>query len=100
MKKLLLISVLSISFCYSQNNISNRQIPSDTKVITNHSTNILGKKVNYMAQIGTQPIWDTSGEVIATLHYTYYKRTDINDNTNRPLVFSFNVGILPIYPSI
>ena len=92
MRKLLLVFVLSISFSYSQNNFSNRQIPADTKVITNHSNNILGKKVNYMAQIGTQPIWDSNGEVIATLHYTYYKRTDINDNTNRPLVFSFNGG--------
>ena len=35
MKKLLLISVLSISFCYSQNNLADRQIPADTKVISN-----------------------------------------------------------------
>jgi len=77
---------------YSQSNLSDRKIPSDTNVITNHSTTILGKKVNYSAQIGTQPIWDANGEVIATLHYTYYKRTDIDDNTNRPLVFSFNGG--------
>ena len=70
MKKLFLLFILSISFSYSQNNLSNRQIPADTKVITNHSTNILGKKVNYMAQIGTQPIWDSNGEVNATLHYT------------------------------
>ena len=93
MKKFyLLISILSVSFCFSQNSLFDRQIPSDSKVITNHSTSILGKKVNYSAQIGTQPIWDAKGEVIATLHYTYYKRTDINDNTNRPLVFSFNGG--------
>ena len=86
---ILLFSVFNL---YSQNNLSNRKIPSDTKVITNHSTTILGNKVNYSAQIGTQPIWDSSGEVMATLHYTYYKRTDIDDNTNRPLVFSFNGG--------
>ena len=28
------------------------------KVITNHTTTILEKKVNYSAEIGTQPIWD------------------------------------------
>jgi carboxypeptidase C (cathepsin A) len=93
MKNILhIILLLSILNLYSQNDLSNRRIPSDTSVITNHSTTILGQKVNYSAQIGTQPIWDSSGEVIATLHYTYYKRTDIDNNTNRPLVFSFNGG--------
>lgn len=86
---LLLFSILNM---YSQSDLSDRKIPSDINVTTNHSTTILGKKVNYSAQIGTQPIWDANGEVIATLHYTYYKRTDIDNNTNRPLVFSFNGG--------
>ena len=93
MKNLITILLLLISIhTYSQGSNFDRQIPSDFKVITNHTTSILGKKVNYSAQLGTQPIWDSSGEVIATLHYTYYKRTDVNDNTNRPLVFSFNGG--------
>ena len=93
MKNLVLIFILSTSICYSQNDSSNRQIPSDTKVITNHSTNILGKKVNYEAQVGTQPVWNSSGDTIyATLHYTLYKRKDIEDDSNRPLVFSFNGG--------
>ena len=93
MKNLFIVFLLLVSInTYSQGSIFDRQIPSDFKVITNHTTSILGKKVNYSAQLGTQPIWDSSGEVIATLHYTYYKRTDVNDNTNRPLVFSFNGG--------
>ena len=74
MKKLLLISAFSISFCYSQNNLSDRQIPADTKVISNHTTSILGKKVSYSAEAGTQPVWDSKGNVIASLYYTYYKR--------------------------
>ncbi len=93
MKNILKILLLGITLnIYSQDKSNDRQIPEDFKVITNHSTTILGKKVNYSAEIGTQPIWSSSGEVIATLHYTYYKRTDINDNTNRPLAFSFNGG--------
>ena len=93
MKNILTILIVVVtSVSYSQDNSNNRKISADTKVITNHTTTILGKKVNYSAQAGTQPIWDSKGEVIATLHYTYYKRTDINDNTNRPLVFSFNGG--------
>ena len=91
MRYILTILLISISINLHPQTFD-RKIPSDTKVITEHSTNILGKKVNYSAQIGTQPIWDSKGEVIATLHYTYYKRTDIDDNSNRPLVFSFNGG--------
>ena len=93
MKNLFSIFLLLVSInTYSQGSIFDRQISADQKVITNHSTTILGEKVNYSAQIGTQPIWDVKGEVIATLHYTYYKRTDIEDDSNRPLAFSFNGG--------
>ena len=71
MKNILnILLVFSFLNMYSQSNLSDRRIPSDTNVITNHSTTILGKKVNYSAQIGTQPIWDANGEVIVTLHYT------------------------------
>lgn len=89
------LTILLLIFCsisFSQNENSSRRIPADLKVITNHSTTILGKKVNYSAEIGTQPIWDVKGDVIATLHYTFYKRTDINNNSNRPLIISFNGG--------
>jgi carboxypeptidase C (cathepsin A) len=93
MKNLFSIFLLLVSInTYSQGSFFDRQISADQKVITNHSTTILGEKVNYSAQIGTQPIWDVKGEVIATLHYTYYKRTDIEDDSNRPLAFSFNGG--------
>ena len=77
----------------AQSYTSSRQISPDIKVITDHSSIILGKKVNYEAQVGTQPIWNSSGDTIyATLHYTLYKRKDIEDDSNRPLVFSFNGG--------
>ena len=92
MKNLAIIFILSVSISYSQNYSSNRQIPADSKVITNHTTSILGKKVSYSAQAGTQPVWDSKGNVIATLYYTYYKRTDVDDNSNRPIAFSFNGG--------
>ena len=85
---LILTTMLIFFGVYSQERI----ITADTSKVTKHSTIILNKKVNYSAQIGTQPIWDVDGEVIATLHYTYYKRTDIDDNSNRPLIFSFNGG--------
>ena len=70
----------------------NRQLPADTTVVTTHETTINGKKVLYRATTGTQPVWNEDGKVIAALYYTYYKRTDIRDDSSRPLVMSFNGG--------
>lgn len=68
------------------------EIPVDTIIVTNHSVNIKGKAINYSATTGTQPVWNEEGEPIASLFYTYYKRSDIRNNENRPLVISFNGG--------
>ena len=70
----------------------NRKLPADTTVVTNHETTIKGKKITYRATTGTQPVWNEDGEVIASLYYTYYKRTDIRDDGSRPLMMSFNGG--------
>ena len=70
----------------------NRSLPADTTVITNHETIIKGKKVLYTATTGTQPVWNEDGKAIASLYYTYYKRSDLRDDTARPLVISFNGG--------
>ena len=89
MKKNITLICLCISFfCYAQK----RELPTDTIVITNHSTIIKGEKLNYQAQTGTQPLWDIDGNPIASLFYTYYKRTDIKNGGERPLIFSFNGG--------
>ncbi|MDX1539235.1 S10 family serine carboxypeptidase-like protein [Arsukibacterium sp.] len=68
------------------------QIDPDSVVITEHRTEINGKRVNYKAHTGTQPVWDDEGHPIATLFYTYYQRTDIKDTAKRPLLISFNGG--------
>ena len=39
-----------------------------------------------------QPVWNEDREPIASLFYTYYKRSGIKDTRNRPLVISFNGG--------
>jgi carboxypeptidase C (cathepsin A) len=64
----------------------------DAKNTTTHNTKINGKKIKYSATTGTQPVWDVDGNPTASLFYTYYQRTDIDDNANRPLVISFNGG--------
>jgi len=83
------LALLFISFVsFAQN----REIPIDTIVTTYHTTTIKGKNVNYQAKTGTQPVWNEDGKPIATLFYTYYKRTDLKKNPERPLLFSFNGG--------
>ena len=89
MKKIIYLLFLSIPLVALA---QKREIPVDTIVVTNHSTTIKGKSVDYQAQTGTQPVWDTDGNPIATLFYTYYRRTDVKNATQRPLIFSFNGG--------
>ena len=71
---------------------ADRAIDAESAVITNHKTEIKGKRISYSATTGTQPVWNDKGEATATLFYTYYQRTDIKDNSQRPLVMSFNGG--------
>lgn len=71
---------------------SERHIPVESSVVTQHEVTIKGKKVPYKATAGTQPVWDDDGKPVATLFYTFYERTDISNNERRPLVISFNGG--------
>ncbi len=89
-KNFLLLALLLITLI--ELTAQNRKIPIDTMAITNHETIINGKKIPYRATTGTQPVWDKDGTVTATLFYTYYERSDVKNNANRPLVISFNGG--------
>lgn len=85
---LLIAFVLLASLSYSQK----RKLPADTTVVTSHTVTINGSKVSYTATTGTQPVWDEMGEPIASLFYTYYKRSDVSNTGSRPLLISFNGG--------
>lgn len=85
---LTLLLLACFTFSFSQD----LQIPTDTKVITNHSVTIKGKQINYQAETGFQPVWNSEGQVIASLYYTYYKRTNDTKGNDRPIVYSFNGG--------
>jgi carboxypeptidase C (cathepsin A) len=69
-----------------------RKLPVDTTVVTRHDVTVNGERFSYTAETGTQPVWDQNGAPIASLHYTYYTRDNINDRENRPLLISFNGG--------
>ena len=66
---LLLVTLFSFS--------QNLEIPVDTVYTTNHTTKIKGQTINYKAMTGFQPVWNTDGEVMASLYYTYYKRLSL-----------------------
>ena len=89
MKKIILLVFLLISLIALA---QKREIPIDTIVVTNYSTTIKGKTIDYQAQTGTQPVWDKDGNPIATLFYTFYSRTNVKNGSQRPLIFSFNGG--------
>lgn len=69
-----------------------RKLQPETAVVTTHTATIRGQRVPYRATAGTQPVWDADGNIIASLFYVFYERTDVTDKTRRPLVFSFNGG--------
>jgi len=89
MKKILSIFLfLCIANIYAQD----KRIPLDTTVVTTNEVQINGQKVTYKATTGMQPVWDDNGEIIASLYYTYYQRTNVKNSSKRPIIMSFNGG--------
>jgi len=64
----------------------------ESAVTTQDQVTINGQRIRYEATAGTQTVWGDDGEPIASLFYVYYRRTDVEDVSTRPLVFSFNGG--------
>lgn len=73
-------------------NAQKRNIPIDTVVVTTSTVTVKNTTIPYKAFTGTQPVWDDKNDPIATLHYTYYERSNVANKANRPLIFSFNGG--------
>jgi len=69
-----------------------RVLEIDSAVVTEHTARINGERFDYTAEVGTQPVYNANDEASATLHYTYYKRSDVRNRGERPLLISFNGG--------
>ena len=85
---LLILLLINSSITLSQT----RSIDAESSVVTNHFVTVNGNRIPYSATAGTLPVWSDDDKAVATLFYTYYKRSDVKDNTNRPIFFSFNGG--------
>ncbi|WP_119080570.1 S10 family peptidase [Chitinophaga alhagiae] len=69
-----------------------RSLKIDASVVTRHEVTIRGQKVPYKVTAGSLPVWDDDGKTIAGVFYTYFERTNVDNQAVRPLVFSFNGG--------
>jgi carboxypeptidase C (cathepsin A) len=70
----------------------------DTSVMTTHSITIDHHRVSYQAIAGNLPVYGKGDTMIATVFYTYYRRTHTTYGNKRPLLFCFNGG--PGSPSL
>ncbi|WP_299670839.1 carboxypeptidase [uncultured Polaribacter sp.] len=89
MKKIVFIFLLFFGISLTA---QDHRIPLDTIVVTKNAVVIKGKTVPYKVITGMQPVWNDVGEIIASLYYTYYKRTDVKNTAKRPIIMSFNGG--------
>ncbi|MFW6202649.1 MAG: S10 family peptidase, partial [Gemmatimonadota bacterium] len=71
---------------------SSIEIPVEHAVTGEHTVTIEGEQVPYTATTGTLPVYDDDGRAIASIFYTYYQRSDVENRARRPLTFSFNGG--------
>ena len=69
-----------------------RTLPPDTTITATDRVTVKGEEVPYEVTTGTQPVYGDNDSAVASLHYTYYRRTDVDDETRRPLMISFNGG--------
>ena len=89
MKKIyFLILIISIMSVQAQDS----RIPLDTTIVTTNEVSVNGQKITYKATTGMQPVWDDHGEIIASLYFTYYQRTNVKNREKRPIIMSFNGG--------
>ncbi len=83
---------LASTLVHADTPVLQRALEPESAVTTEDSVTIDGERIHYEATAGTQPVWGEDGEAIASLFYVYYRRTDVEDVGERPLVFSFNGG--------
>jgi len=103
-RNLNLTTILMVAICIAIMSNSNAQkkffLSYDTSVTTSHKITINGTEIPYDAIVGTLPVYvEHKGDIPgnptkprAYVQYTYYKRSDIKDMSNRPLMISFNGG--------
>jgi len=60
--------------------------------ITHHSVTISGKRLEYTAEAGYQPMTTETGEVTSNIFYVSYTLDSVADTSTRPITYVFNGG--------
>ena len=69
-----------------------RKLQNDKQIITKGDAIIKGQKVPYKVTVGSIPVWNEEGVEIAGVFFNYFERSDVANQSLRPLIFSFNGG--------
>ena len=69
-----------------------RSLPAEFTLESTDEVTVKGVRVPYRVVTGTLPVYGDDGSPDAALYYTYYERTDVEDQSRRPLFISFNGG--------
>ncbi|MCX8472633.1 MAG: carboxypeptidase [Sediminibacterium sp.] len=98
MKKIvftIIVSVFLLTIANSQDSLKNikpqRDLPPYSIMSFQKQATIKGQKVPYKVSLGTMPYFEDNN-ILASLFYVYYERTDVTDKGSRPLIISFNGG--------
>jgi len=89
---LFLTLIIALQTFTTDLNAQERKLEAESAVTTTDYVTVGGERIPYEATAGTQPVWGEDGKAVASLFYVYYRRTDVDDVSTRPLVFSFNGG--------
>jgi len=87
--RLLFIALLSLALALPAASQDQEDL-HDHETTKTGSVVIKGKRIDYSVSYGKQPVYGDSGEVIASLFYTFYQKQ--GGTSERPLMFSFNGG--------
>ncbi len=88
----IIFPLLLLTFCATTLYAQKSKLPADTAIVSTHEVTVNGKRIPYQVTVGTQPVYGEDGEPDATVFYTWYKRTDVDQVEHRPIAFSFNGG--------
>lgn len=90
--KITAVCVVLLGLGLSTTQAQMRELPADTAITSQDQVTIKGEDVPYNVTTGTQPVYGEDGEADAALYYTYYERSDVEDDEERPIFVSFNGG--------
>jgi carboxypeptidase C (cathepsin A) len=66
--------------------------PKAESSVTQHRLSVAGKSIEYAATAGTLVIRDDDDKPMANMGYIAYTKFDVNDLSQRPVLFAFNGG--------